>query len=311
VGVNDGWRLLRDQRRLVEYTEARNGNVALTGEVDLAGTARTVGNDRVAEFVLALGFGSGPAEAAQRARMTLSSKFDAIAETYVREWHGYHERTLGPEPPIKSLEPDAIRITAEHDLAAGAEQVTHNGPPAGSGDPRDRTPVDLPTSVIDLYYTSAAVIACHEDKRAIGALIASLSIPWGQSKGDHELGGYHLVWPRDLVESAGALMAAGHCNLARRTLRYLMSTQEADGQWPQNMWLDGTSYWGGIQMDETAFPILFAELLRREDELKDLDPWPMVRRAAAVIVRTARRRSRIVEEDGGIRRSPSPSRSRR
>src|SRR5438270_912460 len=71
VGVNDGWRLLRDQRQLIEYTEARNGNVALTGEVDLAATARIVGNDRVAEFVLALGFGSGPAEAAQRARMTL------------------------------------------------------------------------------------------------------------------------------------------------------------------------------------------------------------------------------------------------
>ena len=149
-------------------------------------------------------------------------------------------------------------------------------------------------SVVDLYRTSAAVLACPEDKRAIGALIASLSIPWGQTKGDHELGGYHLVWPRDLVEGAGALMAAGHCNLARRTLRYLVSTQEADGRWPQNMWLDGTAYWRGIQLDETAFPILFAELLRREDELKDLDPWPMIRKASAFIVRhgpvTERRR---------------------
>jgi glucoamylase len=300
VGVNDGWRQLRDQRHLIEYTEARNGNVALTGEIDLAATARIVGDDRVAEFVLALGFGSGPAEAAQRARMTLASKFDSIAETYVREWHGYHERTIGPEPPSKSLDPDHMRITAEHDLAAGADRVTHDGTPSGSGDPRDRTPVDLPASVIDLYYTSAAVLACHEDKRAIGALIASLSIPWGQSKGDHELGGYHLVWPRDLVESAGALMAAGHCNLARRTLRYLMSTQEADGQWPQNMWLDGRAYWGGIQMDETGFPILFAELLRRENELKDLDPWPMVRRAAAFIVRygPVTQQDRW-EEDGG------------
>jgi glucoamylase len=300
VGVNDGWRQLRDHQHLVEYTEALNGNVALTGEIDLVATARNVGGDRVAEFVLALGFGSGPAEAAQRARMSLASQFDSIAETYVREWRGYHERTLGPEPPRSSLDPDEMRITAEHDLAVGADRVTHNEADAGSGDPRDRTPVELPTSVIDLYYTSAAVLACHEDKRAIGALIASLSIPWGQSKGDHELGGYHLVWPRDLVESAGALMAAGHCNLARRTLRYLMSTQEADGRWPQNMWLDGRAYWQGIQMDETAFPILFAELLRREDELKDIDPWPMVRRAAAFVVRhgpvTPQDRW---EEDGG------------
>jgi glucoamylase len=177
-----------------------------------------------------------------------------------------------------------MRITAEHELATTANGMTHADAPAGSGDPRDRTPVELPASVLDLYYTSATVLACHEDKRAIGALIASLSVPWGQSKGDHELGGYHLVWPRDLVESAGALAAAGHCNLARRTLRYLFSTQEADGRWPQNMWLDGRPYWTGIQLDETAFPILFAELLHREGELKDLDPWPMMRNAATFIV---------------------------
>src|SRR5438105_4378096 len=301
VGVNDGWRQLREHRRLVdEYTEAPNGNVALTGEVDLEPGRRVVDDHPVAEFVLALAFGGGPAEAAQRARMTLASSFDRIAEAYVREWQSYHERTLGPEPPGRALTPDDMRVSAEHELAALANGATHTDALAGSGDPRDRTPIDLPASVVDLYRTSAAVLACHEDKRAIGALIASLSIPWGQTKGGHELGGYHLVWPRDLVEGAGALMAAGHCNLARRTLRYLVSTQEADGRWPQNMWLDGTAYWRGIQLDETAFPILFAELLRREDELKDLDPWPMIRKASAFIVRhgPVTEQDRW-EEDGG------------
>jgi glucoamylase len=230
VGVNDGWRQVREHRRLVDrYTEARDGNVALTGEVDLDAARRAGHDHRVAEFVLALAFGSGPAEAAQRARMTLASSFDRVEEAYVRGWRGYHERTLGPEPPGPALVPDEMRVTAEHELAAHANGATRPDAPAGSGDPRDRTPVDLPASVMDLYRTSAAVIICHEDKRAIGAVIASLSVPWGQTKGDHELGGYHLVWPRDLVESAGALMAAGHCNLARRTLRYLFSTQEADG----------------------------------------------------------------------------------
>lgn len=300
VGVSDGWRQLREHRELVEYSEARDGNVALTGEIDLEAAQCVHDDRRIAEFVLVLAFGSGPAEAAQRARMTMASSFDNIASAYVREWRGYHERTLGPEPSSRSLEPDEMRITAEHELAATVDGATRADAPAGSGDPRDRTPIELPTSVIDLYYTSAAVLACHEDKRAIGAVIASLSIPWGQSKGDHELGGYHLVWPRDQVESAGALMAAGHCNLARRTLRYLFSTQEADGRWPQNMWLDGTAYWRGIQLDETAFPILFAELLRREDELKDLDPWPMIRSAAGYVVRhgPATEQDRW-EEDGG------------
>jgi glucoamylase len=143
----------------------------------------------------------------------------------------------------------------------------------------------MPESVVDLYRMSAAVLAIHEDKSASGAMIASLSIPWGHTKGDHELGGYHLVWPRDLVNSAGALIALGHNVMARRTLRYLLSTQEADGRWAQNLWLDGTPYWNAVQMDEIAFPILFAELLRREGQLEDVDPWPMIRRAAGFLVR--------------------------
>ena len=72
------------------------------------------------------------------------------------------------------------------------------------------------------------------------------------------------MWPRDLVESAGGLLAAGAREDAHRVLHYLQVTQEADGHWPQNMWLDGTPYWSGIQMDETAFPILLVDLARRE-----------------------------------------------
>ena len=51
------------------------------------------------------------------------------------------------------------------------------------------------------------VLRTHEDKRVEGGVIASLSIPWGFSKGDNDLGGYHLIWPRDLVETAGAFLA--------------------------------------------------------------------------------------------------------
>lgn len=150
----------------------------------------------------------------------------------------------------------------------------------------------------DIYRVSTAVLKTHEAKR--GAILASLSIPWGASKGDADLGGYHLVWPRDLVEAAGGLLAAGDAEHARQTLLYLMSTQQADGHWPQNMWLDGTPYWDGIQMDETALPILLADALRRSRELNGLDPWPMVRAAAAYLVRNGpvTQQDRW-EEDGG------------
>ena len=36
-----------------------------------------------------------------------------------------------------------------------------------------------------------------------------MSIPWGETKGDDDIGGYHLVWTRDLVQSATALLASG------------------------------------------------------------------------------------------------------
>jgi glucoamylase len=155
----------------------------------------------------------------------------------------------------------------------------------------------------NLYRVSTAVLRTHESKRFPGGLIASLAIPWGFSKGDDDLGGYHLAWPRDLVESAGGLLAAGARGDVHRVLHYLQVTQEADGYWPQNMWLDGTPYWGGIQMDETAFPILLVDLARREEALDKGDLtrlWPMVRRAASFLVRNGpvTQQDRW-EEDGG------------
>ncbi len=155
----------------------------------------------------------------------------------------------------------------------------------------------------DLYRVSAAVLRAHESKDFLGGIIASLSIPWGFDKGDEDLGGYHLIWPRDLVESAGGLLAAGANDDALRVLHYLEATQEADGHWPQNMWLDGRPYWDGLQMDETAFPILLVDLLRREAPLcfgTIQHWWPMVRKAACFIAANGpvTQQDRW-EEDGG------------
>jgi glucoamylase len=163
--------------------------------------------------------------------------------------------------------------------------------------------LDEPPRTLDLYRASTAVLRTHESKDFLGGIIASLSIPWGFNKGDEDLGGYHLVWPRDLVETAGALLAAGAVDDAVRVLRYLQATQEGAGNWAQNLWLDGRPYWGGIQMDETAFPILLLDLLRREAApgLGKLEQWwPMVRRAASFILRNGpvTQQDRW-EEDGG------------
>lgn len=148
--------------------------------------------------------------------------------------------------------------------------------------------LDEPERERDLYRPSMGVLRSHESKDFLGGVIASLSIPWGFNKGDEDLGGYHLVWPRDLVETAVGFLAAGATLDALRVLRYLESTQEADGHWAQNMWLDGRPYWGGLQMDEAAFPILLVDMLRREARfaLGDMNRWwDMVSRAASFLVR--------------------------
>lgn len=140
----------------------------------------------------------------------------------------------------------------------------------------------------NIFRSSASVVRVHEAMNFPGGIIASLSIPWGFSKGDDDLGGYHLAWPRDLVESAGGLLAAGARGEVKRVLRYLQATQEADGHWAQNMWMDGSPYWTGIQMDETALPVLLVDLARREKALAAADLkrfWPMVRQAAGFLVR--------------------------
>jgi len=160
-----------------------------------------------------------------------------------------------------------------------------------------------PPDVRDCYRTSVAVMLSHEPLTFAGGIIASLSIPWGFSKGDDDLGGYHLVWPRDLVETAGGLVAAGMRLPARVVLSYLAAVQEADGRWPQNMWLDGTAYWGGVQLDECAFPILLIDLLLREGMLEPSDAdrfTEMVVSAAGFVVRNgpATQQDRW-EEDGG------------
>ena len=150
-------------------------------------------------------------------------------------------------------------------------------------------PLDQPRDAggLNRYRVSTAVVATHRDE-ASGAIIASLSIPWGFAKGDDDLGGYHLVWPRDLVETAGGLLAAGAVASAKSVLDYLATTQEADGHWSQNSWLDGRPYWSGIQIDETAFPILLYDMLLRAGAIgrSDRERYAgMIQAAAGYIVR--------------------------
>jgi glucoamylase len=140
-----------------------------------------------------------------------------------------------------------------------------------------------------LFRISAATLQVHHAQQFPGGYIASLSVPWGFSKGDDDLGGYHLIWPRDLVEIAGGLLAAGAKEATLSVLHYLRLAQEPDGHWLQNMWLDGSAYWEGIQLDETALPVLLINMLHHhgileEDNLPEF--MPMLRKAVSFLIQS-------------------------
>ncbi|MDT7040735.1 glycoside hydrolase family 15 protein [Candidatus Nitronereus thalassa] len=147
--------------------------------------------------------------------------------------------------------------------------------------------VDLSAHTKDggsLMRVSQCLLLAHEDKIFQGAFVASLSIPWGDTKDDSDRGGYHLVWTRDMVQTATALLACGQTESPLRALIWLACVQAADGSLPQNSSIRGEPYWKGMQLDEVAVPILLAWRLQQADALRQFNPWTLVSRAARYLI---------------------------
>lgn len=148
-----------------------------------------------------------------------------------------------------------------------------------------------------LYRASNGLILAHEDKSYPGAIIASLSIPWGDAKGDEDLGGYHLVWTRDICQSALALLAAGDTTTPLRSLIYLACTQRQDGGFYQNFWIDGRPFSYEAPLDAVCYPILLAWQLKAAGAWRDFDPYPMALAAASYLVKHGPQTSKDRWED--------------
>ena len=145
VGTSDGWQDLARHKRLTwEYDRAEDGNVTLTGEVDLAA--------RGGLFLLAVGFGAEPAEAGHRALSSLLDDADSLRAKYARGWQDWQKTLNAPKPR------------------------------GGAGGR-------------DLFRISTAVLQTHSNHSIPRAIIASLSAPWGETRGDEErergTGGYY------------------------------------------------------------------------------------------------------------------------
>jgi glucan 1,4-alpha-glucosidase len=219
-------------------------------------------SDGVTRATLSLGFGNTTRAAKLAARTSLWRTFATVQRFYDKGWARYLDRI--------DRAPASVRRDEE---------------------------------LLTQYNVAVMTLRAHEDKTYRGANIASLTVPWGEAINADEpgVGGYHLVWARDLYQVATAQLAAGDDAAAHRSLDYLFDVQQRpDGSFPQNSLLDGTPYWGSLQLDEVAFPIILAGQLRRYGA----DDWDHVKRAADFLVeRGPSTPQERWEEEGGY--SPS------
>ena len=232
AGTTDGWQdLARNFRMDWEFDCAPDGNIALTGELDIRQSR---------EFVLALAFGESLHHTLVTVAQALGTSFTDHRARFIEQW----------QRVCHHMEPKMAMVTGD----------------GGS-----------------LYHVSQNMLLAHEDKTYDGALIASLSIPWGEYTSD-DLEGYYLVWTRDMCHSASGLLAAGSAEVPLRALIYLAWTQKEDGGFDQNFWINGEPHWRRIQLDETAFPIILAWRLHQAQALQNFDPYPMVLKAAGYLI---------------------------
>ena len=178
-------------------------------------------------FTLALGFGRTPGQAVTTAQRSTHGAFRSVEQAYLNTWKRYD---------------------------AGLRQ-----------------PTGMSASQRRAYWLSANVLKASVDKRFPGAVVASLASPWGQSVSAGDLhggkpvyfGSYREVFSRDLYEAVTGMLAVGDVATARAATRFLFERQQTpSGTMPRNSLLNGEAApdTGGIQLDETAYPILLAYL---------------------------------------------------
>ena len=197
------------------------------------------------QAVVAIGLGEHYQSAATLTRAALVREFDRQWKEYIGAWRAWHETYHLSHGIQGLLDEDNIVVTR-------------------------------------CLRASTLVLKTHRDRTYPGAMIASLSVPWGEYSVSR--GGYHLVWPRDLVESATSFLAIGNIIHAQQALCYLVASQQPDGCWYQNQWLGGSPFWDGIQLDEAVFPVLLAGLLDERNALDGLAVKEMVSRALGFLL---------------------------
>jgi glucoamylase len=241
MGTSDAMTDLADGSldTLYASTGEEGGNIMLAGALPVIEAGQTLTRDFV------IGFGNSEAAAEATAAATMAAGFDTVLARFNGEGSA-----VGWEDYIASLD----------QLPRLAAQSTDGG---------------------NLAYASALMLKVQEDRTYAGALIASLSNPWGDTvDATSPSTGYKAVWPRDFYQVAMAMLALGDTETPLAAFRYLPQVQVdtdtpgntgATGWFLQKTWVDGTIEWVGVQLDQTAMPIMLGWRLWKAGLVSDAE----------------------------------------
>lgn len=238
VGVSDGVSALKKGGSI---DAAYNSTGETAGNVAMTFSLKPIAQGETQTFDIVLGFGENSKASLAAAEKTLSRGYDKVLAHYngEGEYIGW-EDYLASLPSLETL----------------SKTATDQG---------------------KLLYSSALVLKAQEDKVHAGALIASLSNPWGEVKSaEQSVTGYKAVWPRDFYQVAMAMLALGDKDTPKVAFEYLQKVQAREdtpgykgtpGYFLQKTHVDGEIEWVAVQLDQTAMPIMLGWRLWQEGVL--------------------------------------------
>ncbi|HEY7122614.1 MAG TPA: glucodextranase DOMON-like domain-containing protein [Ktedonobacterales bacterium] len=210
-------------------TDANNGNLVQTAQVDLA---------HGDNLILALGFGTSQAAAVHAARASLSTDFSQLQKRYESGWEVYDRGLIAPPPNQAGISNDQWhRLVNEYYLSANVVKASE-----------DKT---FPGAIVaSLASPWGQAISAGDPNNTF-------------------FGSYREVFARDVYEAWTGLLVDGDVSTAQEVVNFLfLQQQQADGSMPRNSLLNGQlapdSF--GTQLDETSYPIIMAYELGMTDQ---------------------------------------------
>jgi glucoamylase len=167
VGKSDGWTDLHEHRELTrEYDLAPDGNVALTGEIDLSGPKG---------FTLGLAFGTDPAAAVSTLFQALGTPFETAERRFLAQWrrttHADPPRAASPTATDRLFEVSREILLAHEDKTYPGAFIASLSIPWGSTKSDDDAGGYHLVWVRDLFHAATGLLACGNRDAPLRALI--------------------------------------------------------------------------------------------------------------------------------------------